>query len=416
MSMKEISELVAYIEPQGVRTLRTKKGILLRLPNDETAMVHFTTSDVRAKDNLRTRLHRAGIECPDDRHPLGLPPYITETKPSKGTLERVLAALRTVGEPWRPSPAEIELATGQGYVPVRSALYHLGYRPERRPNKKLATRWIIDPSDPDFVSLFPPQSKQQEEPVMTAVGAVSEAAPPQGGEHHTSTRTTVLERLRTDPERTWTRAELVEGLEPSQANSVDRRLLTMRQEGSVIRVGVGLYRLSDQAPAPEANPRTSEGVHEFILRQIAAHPRTVLTTESALAMLPVGTKQDTVAKALNRLAKRGLLRRVARGKFRPIASAVRDLSVLTPAVDPKTLAEVVAAAPESGPVTVEPDVAAPTTVLTEAASPLVREFIDTHDSWTLDVEVLPSGLSVEQLGALLTATGLAFEIRVWRAA
>jgi hypothetical protein len=66
MPMKEISALVGHLEPQGVTTTRTKKGLMLRLPDGTSTMLHFTGSDVRERDNVRARIHRAGLSWPGD--------------------------------------------------------------------------------------------------------------------------------------------------------------------------------------------------------------------------------------------------------------------------------------------------------------------------------------------------------------
>ena len=50
-----------------------------------------------------------------------------------------------------------------------------------------------------------------------------------------------------------------------------------------------------------------------------------------------------------------------------------------------------------------------------------REFIDTHDSWVLDMSTLigfpftEKPITVEQLRTVLAAAGLEMEVRVWRA-
>lgn len=50
----------------------------------------------------------------------------------------------------------------------------------------------------------------------------------------------------------------------------------------------------------------------------------------------------------------------------------------------------------------------------EAPAPESREFLDTADSWTVDLARLPSGLTLDSLVDLYSAAGLLVEVRVWR--
>jgi hypothetical protein len=43
-----------------------------------------------------------------------------------------------------------------------------------------------------------------------------------------------------------------------------------------------------------------------------------------------------------------------------------------------------------------------------------REFLDTHDSWTINLDILPHNLSLGDTMMMLKAMGLKFEIRVWK--
>jgi hypothetical protein len=45
-----------------------------------------------------------------------------------------------------------------------------------------------------------------------------------------------------------------------------------------------------------------------------------------------------------------------------------------------------------------------------------REFIDTHDSWVVDLSRLPMGMTIGDYLQSLDASGLDFEVRVWRRA
>lgn len=92
MSRKEISRLLDHVEPQGVRLTRTTKGVLLRMPDDSTAMIHFTGSDHREPKNVRAALKRAGVTWPTDGGN-DLRKDVTEIQPSARTLARVLPVL-----------------------------------------------------------------------------------------------------------------------------------------------------------------------------------------------------------------------------------------------------------------------------------------------------------------------------------
>lgn len=43
-----------------------------------------------------------------------------------------------------------------------------------------------------------------------------------------------------------------------------------------------------------------------------------------------------------------------------------------------------------------------------------REFLDTHDSWTMDTTVLPESLTLKDMQLMFAALGINFEIRVWK--
>ena len=45
---------------------------------------------------------------------------------------------------------------------------------------------------------------------------------------------------------------------------------------------------------------------------------------------------------------------------------------------------------------------------------LSREFLDTHDSWTVDLAMMPQNVTLSDMQMMFKATGLSFEIRVWR--
>ena len=66
LSRKETERLLDYIEPQGVKISPVKNGVMLRLPDGGTQVVHFSVSDHRGPQKLRARLKRAGVSWPTD--------------------------------------------------------------------------------------------------------------------------------------------------------------------------------------------------------------------------------------------------------------------------------------------------------------------------------------------------------------
>ena len=142
MSMKEIARLLDHVEPQGVRPTRTKNGILLRLPDGKTAMVHFTTSDVNARKALRATLKRSGITMPTDRHQTTqLASYITDVNPTRATRERAQVALDRMGMAKVTSQQLVNAGGAKNVVQAAQVLYALGWLPER-PGKGQRKRWV----------------------------------------------------------------------------------------------------------------------------------------------------------------------------------------------------------------------------------------------------------------------------------
>lgn len=129
MARKEIARLLDHIEPQGVSVTRTTKGVLLRLPDDTTTMLHFSGSDVREPKNVRARLKRAGVSWPGEESPL--PQWIAE-RPTQRTLDRVQAVLATYEHRYITGGQLSRLLVAAGDKPMNSmvtqrALYHLGW-------------------------------------------------------------------------------------------------------------------------------------------------------------------------------------------------------------------------------------------------------------------------------------------------
>lgn len=140
MSRKEIARLLDHIEPQGVTTTRTTKGVLLRLPDQSTTMLHFTGSDVREAKNVRARLKRAGVSWPTDGEPLG--DRILTSRPQKRTLEVAAEALSrwegrsiTGAQLRRLLPEGVTMTVHTSQV----ALWHLGWTPT---GSATARKWL----------------------------------------------------------------------------------------------------------------------------------------------------------------------------------------------------------------------------------------------------------------------------------
>jgi hypothetical protein len=168
MPMKEISKLLTHLEPQGVTATRTKKGVLLRLPDKSTTMLHFTGSDVREQANVRARLKRAGLEWPGDEVRLGA--NITDHKPTALTIEKAQRAL----EQWPNStinglqlrrlvagldPEDTSETNPQGLtnVSAQRVLYHLGWTPS---GKSTGRKWHRpEPELPENVTELAPVSQ-----------------------------------------------------------------------------------------------------------------------------------------------------------------------------------------------------------------------------------------------------------------
>jgi hypothetical protein len=137
MTSKEIARLVKHIEPQGVKFTRTKKGLLLRLPDDTTTMIHFTSSDHASTDAIRARLRRAGVSWPTDSAAVKLPPYLGTGSASKTTLERMSGVLDDLGNPLKLKTADaMRIWKSKGYptdyASVMRGLYNSGYTPTQK--------------------------------------------------------------------------------------------------------------------------------------------------------------------------------------------------------------------------------------------------------------------------------------------
>lgn len=129
MTASQVEALGRHVERQGVKVTRTKNGLLLRLPNQDTTMVHYTSSDVNQIHQIRRILSRAGVTMPQEARAHG------ETrKPSKRSKALVKAEIIALGDPESVTIREIMTAiTSKGEVITSGAVSNVlsawGYAP-----------------------------------------------------------------------------------------------------------------------------------------------------------------------------------------------------------------------------------------------------------------------------------------------
>ena len=142
MTATAVDRFIRSMQEQGVGVTRTTKGLLLRLPDGETTTMHFTNSDVRAIDNLISRLRRAGVRHPDDPKDVRqLAASITEHPPvAERTKRKVLEALEKLGYPERVAVRQITDTVTVNNMTVTAALYQMGFKPVR--GKRNARDWM----------------------------------------------------------------------------------------------------------------------------------------------------------------------------------------------------------------------------------------------------------------------------------
>jgi hypothetical protein len=54
------------------------------------------------------------------------------------------------------------------------------------------------------------------------------------------------------------------------------------------------------------------------------------------------------------------------------------------------------------------------TILEKESTIELREFLDTHDSWTVNMDIFPDTLTFKDMKLVLAAMGVSFELRVWK--
>jgi hypothetical protein len=131
-----MDRFIRHMEMQGVGVTRTKKGLLLRLPDGKSTMVHFTTSDVNAIKSLKARLRRSGVSHPDDNKIIDLPEYITGGTVKQESKEKFYAWVRKNGYPPEVYGQDLVKALNVDPGQVNRVLYHSGFTAQRALSRK----------------------------------------------------------------------------------------------------------------------------------------------------------------------------------------------------------------------------------------------------------------------------------------
>ena len=153
------------------------------------------------------------------------------------------------------------------------------------------------------------------------------------------------------------------------------------------------------------------------------YPATIRAVEAALARLGNPTdrvrSQDlmhALAEVDPPIARSSVRRYMLWAGWEPRGNTVAMTFVRPEASAPVNIAEWMDPAPaEAAPVEAEaePTPEAAWEPVTVEAPPAVREFIDSADSWTLDLDAL-ADMPLADVRRVLQATGLEVEFRVWR--
>lgn len=327
LSMKEIARIIEYVEPQGVAVTRTKKGLLLRLPNGKSEMIHFTSSDHRAYENNRSRLHQAGIELPMDKYALKkLPDYITAGSMRQTTLDRAARVIADMGSPRQVTAVEFMEAGGAPtHGLANRTLYHLGYLPQT--DRKGAHKVWMQPMEQD-------EEPMTEEQLLERVSANASRQPIEwhGQKGSVAARIYTVLAERGEP---MTQKQLSLALPDANPSTISSSVANMKKRGLVTMVSFGFYALPSVAERPEPEPERDQ-------------------------TFPVDTDSGDFDQETEDIVQREV--------HTGIHGHVGD-----------------------------------------------REFIDSVNSWALDLSLLDHGLTLGSIKDLLRAAALDFEVRVWHA-
>lgn len=180
LSKKEVDRVLRHIEPQGVGITAVKNGVMLRLPDGSSTVVHYSGSDHRGPQNLRATLRKAGVSWPTDPHDIKLPNYVTQHGITEKTRQRTLAAFDALGKPDGVTTSEMIEALGMspaGYGNVMRYMYHSGLRPDGK--RKGARLWSIPYDErPDaIVTDITPAPEPEPEPAPPVLAIAPEPEP-----------------------------------------------------------------------------------------------------------------------------------------------------------------------------------------------------------------------------------------------
>jgi len=69
--MKRLKIIITSLREQGAVVEPKTNGYFVKFPNGDTTILHTSDSDHRAEMNTRSRVKRAGLEWPFDKHKKG---------------------------------------------------------------------------------------------------------------------------------------------------------------------------------------------------------------------------------------------------------------------------------------------------------------------------------------------------------
>ena len=353
LAMKEVARIAKHVEAQGVNITRTKSGLLMRMPDGETAMVHFTSSDVNQVRKLRAQLHRSGVSMPNDPRDLEALPAYARGKSSPEYLARVRTVVEELGNPQTVKPGDVVAAYDAKYgtkgtnATVMSAMHNLGYYPHQTPaqakrgpgaGRTLYKYWERDLTAEELAEQLP------ELGTITTAELEADTAELTAHVRAGSTSDQVYTLLATTG-REWKVAEIREALPGVNESTLSTTLNGLKSRGMIARVAPATYAL----PEPQA-----------------------ADLEHAARLDPVTPEPEPQAEP------------------EPWPHTPRPEGLPEPQPG---MADALRMAPDE---------------------PSAREFIDTVDSWPVSLQELDQAATIGQLALLYRASGLAMELRLWR--
>jgi hypothetical protein len=146
LSITQQERLTKSLEDQGCEVIRKKNGIMVRLPNGEQVMKHFTDSDVRADRNFYARLRRAGVVHPEDPHgmPAEIPDWIKAGHITADDRKRLIEyVVSTKPVMTKVLPGDVMKALDWTSFRTNRALFHTGFLPIVENNKQNRRSWLV---------------------------------------------------------------------------------------------------------------------------------------------------------------------------------------------------------------------------------------------------------------------------------